>query len=99
MVIGYAYEDVPDFVEQYNTDWAREAVKWLEDRGMGLIQINHIPVYIPPWLPLIAKGFPSPQSTHHHCIVVTHNEVLDPHPKNIGVMEIAERYLVIHQPK
>lgn len=99
MVLEMEYEEVPDFVLLYGTDWGRELSKWLLERNKGLIQFNSVPQYIPPWLPMIAKGYPSEKSLHHHCVVWTDKEMFDPHPNNIGILDITERYFIVYKPK
>lgn len=99
MVTGLPYDEVPDFVALHDTNWACELSLWLINRGMGLMQFSVAPVFIPSWLPIITKGYPSVGAHHHHCVVWTDDGMIDPSPRSIGVIEISEWYVVIKKPE
>ncbi len=97
MLTGLPYETVPDFVAEHDTAWPSACEEWLAKHGMGLLMLGATPRYVPPWLPIMAKGTTA-RATHHHCVVVMPDGVIDPHPAQVGLAEVVETYAVIHRP-
>lgn len=95
MAGGFLYDTVPDFVKHYQTFWAIQAAKWLLERNRGWIHFGSRPSYVPNFLPLIVKGFPSIGSKHHHCMISLYDGFVDPSPNEIGISEIVEWYAII----
>jgi hypothetical protein len=99
MVTGLQYEDVPDLTP-HGDNWARVCETWLGSIGAGLIIFQAPARYIPPWLPVIAQG-PTERSETHHCVVVTAEAVIDPHPSQAGIATVVHTFAVVfrHTPQ
>lgn len=98
MVTTVDYEDVPDFVTDHGEAWPTACESWLSELGMGLLVMPTAPMWTPPWLPIIARG-PTELSDAHHFVVVTPEQVVDPHPLQRGLKEVAATYAVVNSGK
>lgn len=95
MVTRIDYDDVPDFVADYGESWPTACEAWLSGLGMGLLVMPTAPTYVPPWLPIIARGS-TEYSDVHHFVVVTPNAVIDPSPSQHRLKEAAATYAVVN---
>lgn len=95
MVTAIDYDDVPDFIADHGESWPTACEAWLSGLGMGLLMMPTAPTYVPPWLPIIARGS-TEYSDEHHFVVVTPNAVIDPSPSQHGLKEAAATYAVVN---
>lgn len=95
MVTHIDYDDVPDFVADHGESWPTACEAWLSELGMGLLMMPTAPTYVPPWLPIIARGS-TEYSDVHHFVVVTSNAVIDPSPSQHRLKEAAATYAVVN---
>lgn len=95
MVTAIDYDDVPDFVADHGESWPTACEAWLSELGMGLLMMLTAPTYVPPWLPIIARGS-TEYSDGHHFVVVTPNAVIDPSPSQHRLKEATATYAVIN---
>lgn len=95
MVTAIDYDDVPDFVADHGESWPTACEAWLGELGMGLLMMPTAPTYVPPWLPIIARGS-TEYSDEHHFVVVTPNAVIDPSPSQHRLKEAAATYAVVN---
>lgn len=96
MVTAIDYDDVPDFVADHGESWPTACEAWLSELGMGLLMMPTAPTYVPPWLPIIARGS-TEYSDVHHFVVVTSNAVIDPSPsQQHRLKEAAATYAVVN---